>query len=69
MEILEKVDFNMDINEQISVPKYELVMVLKENEDLRSKISKYKSFIQEMKEKMGKPSPSKSNRTNKAHYY
>lgn len=53
MEILDKVDFNINMNEQINVPKYELVMVLRENENLRNKVNRYKSFITEMKEKMG----------------
>jgi len=43
----------MNINEQIYVPKFELVMVLKENEALRDKMSKYKSLMKEMKNKMG----------------
>ncbi|CAI2371247.1 unnamed protein product [Moneuplotes crassus] len=51
-EILDKLDFDINNNEQVKVPKYELVMVLRENENLRNKILKYKDFIHEMRKKM-----------------
>ena len=43
----------MEMNGLIKIPKYELIMVLKENETLRNKMSKYKWLIREMNQKMG----------------
>jgi hypothetical protein len=41
----------MDLDESLSIPKYELIMVLKENESLRDKNTKYKLVMTEMRDK------------------
>lgn len=41
----------MDLEEEITIPKYELIMVLKENENLRHKTAKYKHILAEMRDK------------------
>jgi hypothetical protein len=48
---VEKLHINMD--EEVSIPKYELIMVLKENEALRKKNTSHQNIIDKMNQKMG----------------
>jgi hypothetical protein len=50
-KILGKCENNMDLDETLNIPKYELIMVLKENETLRDKNTKYKLVMAEMRDK------------------
>ena len=43
----------MNLDEEVSIPKYELIMVLKENEALRKKNSFHQNIIEKMNQKMG----------------
>lgn len=45
----------MNLDEKVLVSKYELIMILKENETLRKKNYKNKEIVTEMKEKLSKP--------------
>jgi len=41
------------MDEEVSIPKYELIMVLKENEALRKKNTSHQNIIDKMNQKMG----------------
>ena len=48
---------NYNKDDQITISKYELVMVLKENEVLRKRNQAHKFIISEMKDKLSNPFP------------